>query len=300
MFNPINIYSVGNFFYPVKEELPNLKVEVKAACGKHVRRIDRFTQLALIGATQCVKDIPLHHKTGLYLSSIYGSLNNSLDVLKDMFKDGGVPSPLKFVNTVSNAACFHLAEQLALQANNQFIARDDFALEGCLKFAELDLQLGRIEAALVGVVCEVGLPLVTHRQRLLASGVSITADEHLGEASHWLLLANKIQGQEPLARLVLVAEPLSDEVLFEQLRRSSSPVKLIDVVYGKQLSEIDKKTIEQAYSFNRCDYLKGKPAYEFTSGLSVCEWLAAAPSDRRLVHLDKNSNGQWSLLIIEK
>ena len=295
MFKPINVYRVGNYFHSVEETLPSLKDEVKAACGKHIRRIDRFTQLALIGASQCTKDLQLERNTGLYLSSIYGSLNNSLDVLSSMFKGEEVPSPLKFVNTVSNAACFHLAEQLGLQANNQFLARDDFALEGALKFAEMDLHLGRIEAALVGVVCEVGLPIETHRKRFSSASSAV-----LGEASHWLFLANHFPGQTPLASLQWVAEPLSDGILFKKLDCVIDSNKPLDVIYAKQVAKKDKENIESQYGLNRCSYLVGKPSYEFTTALSVCEWLTTAPAGRQLIHLDKNANGQWSVLVFEK
>ena len=295
MFEPVNIYGIGSFVQRVSNELPNLKAEIKAAFGKHIRRIDRFTQLSLIGASQCLKGIEIHKNTGLYLSSVYGSLNNSLDVLKGMFKDASIPGPLKFVNTVSNAACFHLAEQFCLQANNQFIARDHFALEGCLKFAELDMQLNRTDAALVGVVSEIGMPLKVHRERLSATGA-----QELCEGSHWLLLAKNMPNQSPLARIILLEEPLSFESLLEKINHITNFGKSVDVIYACHVQESEKEKIGTENILNTKCFLQNNMAYEFTESLNVCEWLTSATTNHRLMHIDTDGYWQWSIIVLEK
>ena len=41
------------YYLEVDQEIQNLKQEVKDSCKKHVRRIDRFIQLSLIGSHRC-------------------------------------------------------------------------------------------------------------------------------------------------------------------------------------------------------------------------------------------------------
>ncbi len=164
-------------------EVKDLRPLLAAVCRERFRRIDRFTQLALLGSGHCVRDGRLPADTGLYISSGFGSIANTVNVQRQMFIDRRVPKPLTFINTLSNSAGYYVARNLGLTARNQFVSRDAAPLEAALQLATLDLVRGDIGQALVGVVDEASLPLDEHARRL-----GVGADVPLAEGSHWLLL----------------------------------------------------------------------------------------------------------------
>lgn len=161
----------------------DLRPLLAAVCRERFRRIDRFTQLALLGSARCVQDHSLPADTGLYISSGFGSIANTVSVQRQMFVDRRVPKPLTFINTLSNSAGYYVARNLGLMTRNQFVSRDAAPLEAALYLATLDLVRGDVEQALVGAVDEASAPLSEHARRL---GVGV--DVPLAEGSHWLLL----------------------------------------------------------------------------------------------------------------
>ncbi len=50
-----------------------------------------------------------------------------------LFRDGGTPKPLSFVNTVSNAACYYVARALKLQSRSNFVCNRHLAFESVLQ-----------------------------------------------------------------------------------------------------------------------------------------------------------------------
>jgi len=164
-------------------DLEDLKPLLAGVCRQRFRRIDRFTQLALLGSARCIRDRELLAATGLYISSGFGSIANTVKVQRQIMVDSGVPKPADFINTLSNSAGFYVARNLGLQSRNQFVGRDVAPLEAALQIATLDLEVGNVEQALVGVIDEIATPVEEHARRL---GVVATAP--LAEGSHWFLL----------------------------------------------------------------------------------------------------------------
>lgn len=278
MNNSIHIYSASSVKQTTGADSKALKLELKQRAGKTIRRIDQLTRLALVGALRCTESIELPQRTGLIMTSKYGSLNNSLSVLQEIFQQHSAPSPLKFVNTVSNAASFYVAEQLKLSANNIFIARENFALEGCLKLARQDLNSGRLDAVLVGLVTEVGQPLSVHKQRLkLGDGCEPI------EASAWFLLARNIVGKTPLATLSEVREPMSKQQLIDYL--ADLPQPSAHSVIG---ASVDKSIIADGLTAipieNRCEY---------SAALKISELIA---EKQPLLFIDNNDKEQYSVI----
>lgn len=201
------IISSGHYCETVSGELPVLKPLVKQATGVAVRRVGRFIQLALIGAGRTAKIIPT--EAGLYLSSGRGDIEITTQVLNTIYCERQSPRPLDFINTVSNAACFYMAQILKISGPSSFISHRHFSFEVALRSALLDLQFEVIPMALVGAVDLVTTPLAEHRQRL-----QLEVGQEVAEASHWLQVVNKPDGHEVLA-------------VIEQHQHFSSQQKLI-------------------------------------------------------------------------
>lgn len=181
------IIGLGNYRETIDTEVPDLKLLLKETLGMSVRRINRFIQLALIGAARCINstDIKPPADTAVYLASGRGDMEITVEVQRDLFEHGHEPRPLNFINTVSNAASFYIAQSFGLQGRNQFIANRHWAFEVALQSALLDLQLGKTHSALVGAVDVAVSPIDEHRQRL-----GLSKNAALAEGSHWLWLDN--------------------------------------------------------------------------------------------------------------
>ena len=302
MRKPLFIYSSSNYCHAVEQQIPSLKPILLKACGKKIRRIDRLTQLALIGSFHCKATIELPARTGLYMSSIYGSLNNMAGVLSEIYQDGEFPRPLNFIHAVSNTACFYLADQLGLLANNQFVSRDHFTLEAGLKLASLDLELGNVEAAMVGLVCEVGENLGIHRQRF-----HIDPSIALGEGSHWLYLAHHLGNQQAIAKITHIEEPIRNGELQPFLRSLLHSV-LNDlptpttIGFSDSIDNDQRQRLLQNMDIPMADYTPQKLHHEFSSALNIGGFLETVKLDtsaKRFIHLDQDNHQRWSVIVIE-
>lgn len=209
----LDIVSVGDYYAPVDDDtdVADLKQEVKQACRERFRRIDRFTQLCLIGSSRCIEDIELDAKTGLYIGSRFASISNTINVQTQMIKHGQIPKPAHFINTLSNSAGYYVGRNLSLEGKNLFLSRADASTEAVLQMAQLDLQCQTADQILVGIADEMPFPLSDHRQRL-----GIDSSTPLAEASHWFLLRRSAtcnKDIEKTDRLSVIEEvrTLSDE-----------------------------------------------------------------------------------------
>ena len=173
----------------------DLRPLLAEVCNERFRRIDRFIQLALLGSGRCVQNLELPASTGLYIGSGFGLIANTVSVQQQIFIEHRIPKPITFINTASNAAGYYVARNLDLHARNQFVGRDGAPTEAALQLATLDLALGTVEQALVGVVDEASTPFAEHAQRL-----GVSSDVVLAEGSHWFLL-RAITGGEPASAL---------------------------------------------------------------------------------------------------
>lgn len=285
MINSINIYAASSVEQANGADSKALKLELKQRAGKTIRRIDQLTRLALVGALRCTESIELPSRSGLIMTSKYGSLNNSLSVLQEIFQQYSAPSPLKFVNTVSNAASFYVAEQLKLSANNIFIARENFALEGCLKLAIQDLNSGRLDTVLIGLITEIGQPLSEHKQRL-----NLCKGSEPIEASAWFLLARNISGKTPLATLSEVREPMSEQQLDSLLTEALPFAEKI--VLGET---VDRNIIEKRCT-NTQQLIQIENRCEYSAAQYISDIIQKKES---LLFIDSNGQAQYSVIKIE-
>lgn len=190
----LSILAAGHYCDTIDGELPVLKALVKEAVGQSVRRIDRFIQLALIGAGRAAASMPADG--GIYLASGCGDVEITVELLEGIYRHHQAPKPLSFVNSVSNAASYYVAQCLGLHGPSIFVTSRYFAMESALHTAALDLEAGRIGSALVGVVDGVLSPLPQHRERLL-----LPPDTPLAEASFWLQVSAHPGDRPVLAQL---------------------------------------------------------------------------------------------------
>jgi len=171
------LHAVGN------APLPDLDAAIREACREPYRRVDRFIQLALLGAARCVGGRTLDRDCSLYLGSGVGPEGNNILVQEQICRDHLLPRPFNFVNTLGSAATYFVSKDRALEGQGWWTSRRGASLEACLELALNDLELGLCKQALVGIVEECPAPYEDHRQRVGAG-----PEQALAEGSHWLLL----------------------------------------------------------------------------------------------------------------
>ena len=181
----LKVVSAGHYLHIMQEgeALPDLAPALKQVCRERPRRVDRFIELALLGSGQCVAGRTLRPDCGIYLGSGFGPVGTNVAVQEQLFRDRECPKPFDFMNLLGASAGFHVAKNLGLAGPNLFISRRGASLEAAFASAQADMRLGIVSQALLGVVEEVTLPLVQHRQRH-----KLPADTPVAERSHWLLL----------------------------------------------------------------------------------------------------------------
>jgi hypothetical protein len=131
---------------------------LKAALGQWLatppRRIDRLILQALL-CTAPLK-AKVRSDCGLYLASRHPARATMGSLLDSVCVHQLQPKPFEFVNSVSNAAGFHVAAQLGLEGPNLFIGAGPNVWKQLQALAALDLGDGLVNQALLVVIDENG------------------------------------------------------------------------------------------------------------------------------------------------
>ncbi|MFP6850559.1 MAG: hypothetical protein VCA57_17860 [Pseudomonas sp.] len=129
--------------------------QLKAALSQWLesppRRIDRLILQCLLAAAPLKPHV--RSNCGLYLASAHPARATMGALLEAVCVQHKQPKPFEFVNSVSNAAGFHIAQQLGIEGPNLFIGAGEQVWPQLQALANLDLQDGLIEQALL-LVCD--------------------------------------------------------------------------------------------------------------------------------------------------
>jgi hypothetical protein len=289
------IYAAGNHYHAVNESLPELKALTQAMTGKPFRRIGRFIQLALIGASRCAQQT-LPPGTAVYFASARGDLELTLEIMTQLYREAQAPKPLSFVNTVSNAACFYLAQHLGLQSRSNFVCNTHFAFESVLQLAALDLTLGKVESALVGSVDIATSPLHEHRQRL-----QVATEAVMGEGSHWLWLGPVSDTQPRIGELV-TAQHFTDRThLLDWLSAQHLDVDTCAISAGQFLTADDFMFILEASGITAVfGYRTHLAYYDSQSGAVINAFLQSDDEAKTLLHINTDGAQRYSVMLVNR
>lgn len=145
-----------------------LKRSLSAYIPSPPRRIDRLSLLALLGAVP-LKPM-LQADSGIYLAATYPARPNMFGLLEAVCVQRQLPKPFEFVNSVSNAAGFHVAQQLGINGPNLFIGAGRQVWSDLLDLASCDLACSQVRQALLMLVNEGGDDGFSVQCLLLESG----------------------------------------------------------------------------------------------------------------------------------
>lgn len=225
-----------------ENELPlNTDNLVNEIMGQPMRRAGRFIKMVACGGLACLQKVSLDYlkgkKTGIFLATGLGNVDEIMPFITEVFKHGGgFPSPNQFANSVSNAAAFILARICEVTGTVLTISQEELSFESALWLAQSYLESGEIELALVGG-CDIFTPTIEeYRER-----VNLTFDNSrplpMGEGSSWLLLGK--DGEKNIGDILAV--DFGDEIIAPEefsagtniLRRSE---ELISAAFSKENS----------------------------------------------------------------
>jgi hypothetical protein len=291
----LKILSAGGYSQVIDQEreLPDLKELVKQSTSANVRRVTRFVQLALIGAGRCRRDWSLPTNTAVYLSSCRGDAEVTATLLDDLVRRHELPSPVTFVNSVSNAACFHVASALGLHERSNFITSRFDPLAAALKSAFIDFHCGEVDTALVGSVDACSLPMSHHWYRVQA-----TEQTAVGEASHWLMLAGAADPRPAVAHVTAIESLASLERLREWLSgRHFKQSTLLAV--GQHLKTSEAELICGWTGMELFDYRASLPHYDSQTGAAL-EAFIADRQEAAMLHINSDPAGRYSLILVER
>ncbi len=287
---PVYVHASGSYGTRVTEAPADLKAALREQTGHHIRRTNRFIDLALLGGHRCVQDRDLPSSTGIYLATGQGDAASSAEMVRRSHRDGITPMPFEFINVSSNAAGFTLAQSLGLDHVNLMISRRRWSFEMSLQLAMLDLAASQCEMVLLGAVDECAMPLAWHRERL-----GLAVETAVGEGSHWFLLS-----REPAHALAEIHPPvfLKDRAALERLLAE----------HGKSVSHSSTgwNLAQEADGDNdlpgqQLDYLEQAGYYDTNVGAGLDRFLElAAPGDRWLhVEAEYGSGEQAQYAVLE-
>lgn len=290
------IHAAGDHYHAVTEPLPELKALTQSSTGKAFRRIGRFIQLALIGASRCALGKNLPPDTAVYFASGRGDLELTLEIMTQLYREAQAPKPLNFVNTVSNAACFYLAQHLGLQSRSNFVCNRYFAFESVLQLAALDLSLGIVDSALVGSVDIATAPLPDHRQRL-----HLPADTPMGEGSHWLWLGAASPNRPRLGELLVAQHFVNRNELLQWLKQQNLSQQQCVIAAGQFVQPEDFAEIQFATGLCEVFHDRAQRAYyDSHSGGTVIAFLNDASVGNMLLHINADSELRYSVMLVQR
>jgi hypothetical protein len=288
----MNIFSLGNYYAPVDEQPEKIKPLLQQETGQKFRRIDRFIQLALLGASRCVNSIDLPASTAVYLTSGQGDLDVTIEVLEKIYQKGEPPKPLSFINTVSNAACFNIARHLGLQGKSSFVTGHYFSFERNLELAYLDFCTGVTKTALVGSVDICAVPLAQHRER-----IGVAERTVLGEGSHWWLLAEECEEVDRVAQLLAVRS-FNDERQLQQWLDTQDISDSWTISRGQYLLEEQLQRLQKSSKIiHRFDYCDDLAFYNTQSG-SALQYFIQCGHKGILLHINADPDGRYCVYVV--
>ncbi len=260
----------------------NLREQVKALCPRAPRRVNRLTELSLIGAQRCVQGLQLPPDTPIYMAFTSGCIADSVALVQDVIR-GQAPMPVTFINVSSNMAGFYVASSLGLHSGNQVVACKDFAWEATLELALLSPTRG----LLLGAVEECAWPLAEHRERM-----SLPPGAPMLETSHWLLADREIKS--PIASLQWLRRFNSDTALFEFLGQQPFARNTLLNVQGADPAQVAQKLGLKPHVYE--NPANESRAYTGMPAALACISFIEQQQGAGLLHLNRSRDGAWYAL----
>lgn len=202
--NPAESFSMATLQGEIR--VPMLLADTARLSGmvdrRALRRTDAHTRMALLGCVLALADAgivdPAPESLGIIVATGYGSTCNTFD-FQDLCTEGDIRkfSPIRFSNSVHNAAGAHIAAFLKTRGPNLSINQFDLSIPTAFLTARHWLAEGRVERVLAGGVDDFARIMAYHRHcRFPEDGFGGNGENRpvpavIGEGSVFFLLSQK-------------------------------------------------------------------------------------------------------------
>jgi Beta-ketoacyl synthase, N-terminal domain len=167
-----------------------LRAQVAQVAPQVSRMASRFSQLAVLGAADCLRRLEgglestLEADTRIYLATGLGDIAHTDALYYGVMPPRSeMPPPARFATSGNNMAAFFVARHAGLTSRNLTLSQAELSLECALELALSDFAAGATRSALLGGVDETTLPREFYTRRF-----HVGMDQAIGEGSGWLLL----------------------------------------------------------------------------------------------------------------
>lgn len=263
---------------PAPEEPQRLRDELKTLCPQAPRRLNRFTELALLGAVSCARraanDLPSDCR--VFLGTGRGYADDTARLVASVVMRGEPPMPVDFINVSGSATNFYLAKVLGLRGGSSAVAAGSASFEAALDLAWTALAVAP-GLALVGAVDDVAYPLSAYRTRL-----GLAPEAAVAQVSSWLLLDSRADAPGPTLSAPLFYYDFED-LLAALDARPAAQLSLGAGMAPKERARLARRGPLREPSIGWADT---------AAGFAVAAWLESG-SGTRLVHVAGAGDGYY-------
>lgn len=297
-----------------------LRALVAEAAPQVSRMASRFSQLAALGAADCLRRLggPLAAETRVYLATGLGDVAHT-DALYYgvMPPQGEMPPPARFATSGNNMAAFFVAQHAGLSSRNLTLACAELSFECALEIALADLAHGATHSALVGGVDETTLPREFYTRRF-----HVEPHHAIGEGSGWLVLDNSAEGAAGTVLGVLlgaqiVARPKEhgcdawvDQIreMVESLVAYAGRSGELTLLIGTSVAILERDALlaavrERWPGSDRLDYLKRTGRFPTAAAAGIAALLRGGDQSARpgklFVHVNRDCAGRTGVIVFE-
>ena len=269
----------------------DLKRDLQQRLGQPLRRLSKFTLLALAGALDCMAGALPPEGAGVYLTTRNGNVTDTLAVLDQIHTERGLPLPVSFIQTLNNIAAFYVARFFNCSGPNLTLSSGPFPFERGLELLSLALSLGTLPGALIGEVDEAPGHHASGRGEVCEKGIPAA------EGSGWMYLSLDAAGA-----IGWVAEPayfpnLADARAWAQRLGAEGPDR---IAFGPDAAAADGRAWQTALGpLKEFDYREATGCWEAAVACGLARFLMAG-GGRELLHVSRDPTAGFALLRIRR
>lgn len=169
----IYIQSTSLFLSDCNTPQSDIREELKVISGQSFRRINRYILLGLAGVFKLSNISDTDKLTSLYVSTKKGCVQDTTEILHQMYKEKLLPMPFAFIAASANMANYHIANTLGLNGESYTLSHEYSPFEMALKMSLSDLLNLKGSSSIIGCIDE-----------------EISTDEGFKKGSYWVKLTS--------------------------------------------------------------------------------------------------------------
>ncbi|MDD5358932.1 MAG: hypothetical protein PHI79_02790 [Sulfurovaceae bacterium] len=193
-----NIYIQSTSLFLSDNNTPqsDMKEELKSTSGQSFRRINRYILLGLAGLFRLANISKTNKLTSLYVGTKKGCVQDTTEILHQMYKEKLLPMPFAFIAASANMANYHIANTLGLQSGSYTISHEYSPFEMAFKMSLSDLLEFKGDSSIVGCIDE-----------------EISTDDGVKNGSYWIKLTT--DSQATIGKIISYQEFSTFDELFK-------------------------------------------------------------------------------------